>query len=191
MSTRSWIARGGIAAAAILLAGCTGSGAPTASTLGGTSGAPGTPLASATPRASSATADVAYVKGFGQCEVTSYREEHIGANLIIYEHYRCTNHLNDARVNGTMDADLVTTVEPAGAPGMRWEGTLRIVNPGGTWTGTGRGATVLWAGWDHPPTNYGVDVYQGAGGYAGLVYTEHMTGPNDLAELIGWISAEP
>jgi hypothetical protein len=96
--------------------------------------------------------------------------------------------LNDERLNGTMDADFTTTVEPATSPAMHWTGTLRIANADGTWRGQGRGAVVAWPDVDGTPLmNYGVDTYVGEGGYAGLTYHEFAVGGDASADITGWI----
>ncbi len=137
------------------------------------------------------TADIVLVKGTGRCEVTSRTDETVGTNAVIREHFRCTNTMSDPRLDGTFDADLTTTVEPDTAPTMRWEGPVSIANAGGSWKGTGRGAVVLWADQQGNPTNYGVDVYEGQGGYAGLVYHELVAGDNEDTDLVGWIEPKP
>ena len=161
-------------ALAVLLAGCTASATPTP-----------TPTPSSTP-------GFAYVGGTATCDVTSRADDTPGTTWVIREHFRCTNDTNDPRVNGQADFDFVTTFDPADSPAGRWVGDLTISNPGGTWQGKGAGAVVLWPSSDigvYPRLlNYGVDFYEGSGGYAGLLYREFVGAVADeTADISGWI----
>jgi hypothetical protein len=142
----------------------------------------------------SPTPGVAYVRGTATCDVTSRSDDTSGTTWVIREHFRCTNDTNDPRVNGPADFDFVTTFDPADSPAARWVGDLTISNLGGTWHGKGAGAVVLWPSsdtGDYPRLlNYGVDLYTGAGGYAGLTYREFLGAPSDeAADLSGWIES--
>jgi hypothetical protein len=49
-------------------------------------------------------------------------------------------------------------------------------------------------GWEDlrgAPMNYGEDIYEGAGGYAGLVYHEFVVGGDVSANISGWIEEKP
>ncbi len=146
-----------------------------------------TPSMAATTPAPTTTPGVVLVKGTGRCEITASSEETDGGNTVYQEHFRCINTMSDPRLDGTFDADLTTVVEPGTAPTMRWAGPVSIVNAGGSWKGSGRGAVVMWTDMHGNPTNYGVDVYEGQGAYAGLVYHELVAGDNEIADLVGWI----
>ena len=160
-----------------LLGGCSASATPTPA-----------PTPTPTPR-------VAYVRGTGTCDITSRSDDTSGTTYVIREHFRCTNDTNDPRVNGQAAYDFVTTFDPADSPAGRWVGDLTISNPGGTWHGKGAGAVVLWPSSDgnYPGLlNYGVDVYTGSGGDAGLTYREFVGAAGDeAADLSGWIEPTP
>ncbi|MGZ6341367.1 MAG: hypothetical protein ACXWMX_05925, partial [Candidatus Limnocylindrales bacterium] len=157
----------------VLLSGC--------SAAGSTSG----PSPSASPTASPTVASpspsngpLTLIKGTGTCQVTSFKEQTVAGNDVIAEHFSCHNVMNDPRVNGPMEADFTTTFEPIGAAAAHWVGSLTITNPGGSWHGQGHGAVVMAP--DGSPTNYGVDLYDGAGGYAGLAYHEFIAGGDEV-----------
>jgi hypothetical protein len=168
---------------ATLLAGCAGGGAVTPS--------PPTPTPTLAPTPTP-TPGVAYVRGTSTCEVTS---RPVGTTGVIRDHFHCMNDTNDPRVNGQADYDFVTTFDPADSPAARWVGDLTISNPGGTWHGKGAGAVVLWPSSDagYPGLlDYGVDVYTGSGGYAGLTYHEFIGAATDeAADISGWIEPTP
>ena len=159
----------------VLLSGCS------------TAGATPSPLPSPSPAASPSPSggQLTLVKGTGTCDVTSFKEQKVGGNDVIVEHFSCQNVMSDPRLNGSMEADYTTTFEPDGAPAGRGEGPQTITNAGGTWHGQWKGAVVVAP--DGSPMNYGVTTYDGAGGYAGLVYHEFVAGGDASADLTGWI----
>src|SRR5512140_2235571 len=75
-----------ILAIAVLLAGCSAGAMPT-------------PTPTLAPTLT-ATPTVARVRGTGTCDITSRSDDNSGTTWVIREHFRCTNHTNDPRVNG-------------------------------------------------------------------------------------------
>jgi hypothetical protein len=136
---------------------------------------------------------VAYVRGSGNCDITSRSDDTPGTAWVIREHFHCTQVANDPRVTGQADYDFVTTFDPANSPAGRWVGDQTISNAGGTWHGKGAGAVVLWpaSDGDYPGLlNYGVTFYVGSGGYAGLTYREFVGAAGDAAgDVSGWIES--
>ena len=157
--------------------------------LGGCSAAASTPSPSPSPSPmaspSPSGGQRTLINGTVTCDVTSFDEQNVGGKDVLVEHFSCQNVTSDPRLDGSMEADFTTTFEPDGASAGRWEGPQTITNAGGTWHGQGHGAVVVAA--DGTPTNYGVTIYEGAGGYAGLVYHEFVAGGDASADVTGWI----
>ncbi|MGZ6269957.1 MAG: hypothetical protein ACXWMU_05250 [Candidatus Limnocylindrales bacterium] len=166
----------------VLSSGCSAAGSTSNNA---PSPSPTTSPTVASPSPSPSNGALTLIKGTGACQVTSFKEQVVAGNDVILEHFSCQNVMNDPRVNGPMEADFTTTFEPNGATAAHWVGSLTITNPGGSWHGQGHGAVVMAP--DGSPTNYGVDVYDGTGGYAGLVYHEFIAGGDASADLTGWI----
>lgn len=102
------------------------------------------------------------------------------------ERFHCVETTSDARLNGEWEALIVTT-ETGGGLGY-WTVDLVMTNPGGTWRGTASGTT---SGMPNNPTNLGVIVWVGEGGYAGLTYHELFSGSNARADTAGWVEPTP
>jgi hypothetical protein len=123
------------------------------------------------------------------CTFSTISNTTVGTNVVVVEHFKCDYVMSDSRLSGDFAGDFTTTFEPGEATAARWEGSnLTITNSGGSWQGTGRGALVQWAEDNGQPTNYGHDTYVGAGGYAGLTYTEFVSGSNSELDISGWIT---
>ena len=149
-----------------LLAGCT-SAKPMPSTAAGSLGAEPSP-----------TQGAAAVHGHEDCQIVDASYE---AN-IDRETFHCVETTSDVRLNGEWEALIVTT-ETGGGLGY-WTVDLVMTNPGGTWRGTASGTT---SGMPNNPTNLGVIVWVGEGGYAGLTYHELFSGSNARADTAGWV----
>jgi hypothetical protein len=148
----------------------------------------GTPL-SATPLKSVGPMDAAYVTGTGAIvEIVSAGTTTEQGSLSHVEGIalKGTVTASDARVSGTTEMHLSGLGAPTSTGGVGFEwGTLKIVNPGGAWEGTVRGA--IWAdanasdlaGW-----------LVGSGAYTGLSYYLDLRGGSS-AESIGVIMPVP
>lgn len=141
----------------------------------------------ASSEGSSASDDkIDLVSGAASCRITSTDTSDEGDNQVVVEHFSCTYATNDARLNGTVEGDFTTTLEPASAASARWEGSLTISNEDGTWEGNEKGALVFWSG-GHFPYNYGEGTYEGTGAYQGLTYHELIAGSNSQLTVAGWV----
>lgn len=98
------------------------------------------------------------------------------------ETFHCVETTSDARLNGEWEALIVTT-ETGGGLGY-WTVDLLMTNSGGTWRGKASGTT---SGMPYSPTNLGMIVWVGEGGYAGLTYHEFFNGSNERADTAGWV----
>ena len=166
---------------ALILSGCASGSSPTPSQ---------TSAPSASPALSPTAGGSSLVYGTQTCQRTSFTSHFDGASEIAVEHFACTYAVNDPRLDGgRFEADVTTTFEPADAPAARWEATATITTGDGRWSGSYRGALVVWSTSTGEPYNYAEGTYTGSGAYEGLVYHELVAGSNATLTVTG--SIEP
>lgn len=161
---------------AAMLGGCA-----SAATSAPTPSVPPSPTAEAAARSA-----VTLVRGTSQCVITSHAEATQDGIDVVTEHFYCVYQMSDRRLDGEVEADFITTIEPSGAAAGRWEGTVTITNSGGSWTGPAKGSLVFWPG-ANAPYNYGEGTYEGSGEYVGLTYHELVAGGDSATTVSGWI----